>query len=47
MAEVWLLTLQIAMLAFVLCTATAALIWLIHKLLSRYSRDEKGEGKES
>ena len=44
MAEVWLLTLQIALMAFVLCTATAVLITLIRIILRRITRG-KGEDK--
>ena len=42
MAEVWLLTLQIAMLAFVISTATAAAISLIRIVLNRVAHARKG-----
>ena len=45
MAEVWLLTLQIAMLAFVISTATAAAITLIRVVLRKVTRAGKGEDK--
>ena len=44
MAEVWLLTLQIALLAFVLCTATAGLICLVRMVLRKLARG-KGADK--
>lgn len=44
MAEVWLLTLQIALLAFVISTATAALIWLVRIVLRKLARG-KGADK--
>ena len=45
MAEVWLLTLQIAMLAFVISTATAAAIALIRVVLRRLTQAREGGEK--
>lgn len=44
MAEVWLLTLQITLLAFVICTVTAILICGIRIVLRKLARG-KGAGK--
>lgn len=45
MGNIWLLTLQIVMLAFVISTATAALIWLTRVVLKKLARKDKGAKK--
>ena len=43
MAEIWLLVFQIAMLAFVISTGTAGIIWLVRIILKKVSVSRKGD----
>ena len=45
MANVWLLTAQIVLLAFVISTATAAIIWVTRLVLKKLVRGDKGADK--
>lgn len=46
MGEIWLLTLQIALLAFLISMATAALIWGTRQILRAFRKKESKEGKK-